>query len=183
MTKILSIDPGIKHTGVASWEFKIRGMGREGINYAKNIRPRTKSEGIHDRARDIAQSVLSLTIKDDFDHIVIEQPPQTIYGVKTLKKEMLAARAQSVFKVFAAAYAIVGVLLSTKTVDMCLPIDWEKHRGKKKAKPWSVETANKLITSFNPTSSLIVDGGVKQNIADAINIGFYFAVSKGYYDG
>jgi hypothetical protein len=58
MTKILSIDPGIKHTGVASWEFKIRGMGREGINYAKNIRPRTKSEGIHDRARDIAQSVL-----------------------------------------------------------------------------------------------------------------------------
>jgi len=166
------VDPGIGVTGYAAYRHtalngsKCRTLLSSGI-----IEPLTSSDDIFLRVRSIAQQVQYIANNISIDRLYVEQPPQTVYGGMRLSKNMLIARAQSVFKTFAVAYGILGILDSCH-LGVVLPIQWEpskKQRGGMEIKAWSLQNANRILQATGYSKKLATKKDI--NEADAINIG------------
>lgn len=108
-------------------------------------------------------------------HIVIEVPPQTIYGIDTMTPDMIVARAQSVFKTVAVSHVLYHDSVSRgRSAMMVLPVQWEpgkSERGGLAIKAYNVEEANRIIKKNN-FSSRLTAGGREENAADAVVMGY-----------
>lgn len=108
-------------------------------------------------------------------HIVIEVPPQTIYGIDTMTPDMIVARAQSVFKTVAISHVLYHDSISRgRSAMMVLPVQWEpgkSERGGLAIKEYNVQEANRIIKKNN-FSSRLSSGGREENAADAVVMGY-----------
>jgi hypothetical protein len=177
--KFLSIDPGINHTGLATYKVE---DGKPKLITWSAISPNAREECDIERAGfivDSTQATVNLT-KPAF--VFLERPPNTIYYQGKSSPGMLIARAQSVFKVIGVTYAIAIRLrnftgLKTILVD---PVKWQERSKAKRdglnIKDWSLRLANSLITQLTTeVANLHTERDI--NIADAICMG-YIAFSK-----
>lgn len=170
---ILCVDPGIVATGYAIYFHTLRKDQPSRVLVESGIiRPANRERDINVRASYIAESLQCISQQVNIDRIYIEQPPQTIYNAKQLTKDMIVAKAQSVFKTFSVTYMILGMLHAMRTYTV-LPIQWQpsqKKRGVMKIKVWSLRHANEIIKGIGVQSKSL-HTKLDENEADAINIG------------
>ncbi len=171
---ILCVDPGIVATGYAIYTHTLRkGQPSRVLIKSGLIRPSNKEVDINARASYIGESLQCIIREIQIDRVYVEQPPLTIFYAKKLSKDGIIARAQSVFKTFAVAYMILGMLYTIHTCTI-LPVQWEpsqKKRGVMKIKVWSLRNANKIIKAIGVQSKKSLHTKLDENEADAINIG------------
>lgn len=108
---------------------------------------------------------------------VIELPPDTIYGAKVMTKDMIIAKAESVFKTYGVAMALLcGIRTTGKQATTIYPRQWElDHRPRKKlgfkdVKAWSMSVANDVLDRSGFTRETL-ETRKEQNAADAITMG------------
>jgi len=136
------------------------------------IRPNNREKDINARASYIAGALRFISQQSTIDRVYVEQPPQTIYNARKSTKDRLIARAQSVFKTFAVAYMILGMLYTIRTGTV-LPVQWEPSKKKRcgmEIKAWSLNTANEIIKKIGMQPKRL-HTKLDENEADAINIG------------
>jgi hypothetical protein len=115
--------------------------------------------------------------------VVIEHPPDTVYGQKLLSKDAIIGRMAKMFKVIAVCYALAEALHqheSMRMVKFIYPGQWQerswkkrlKECGSKEMKKWSMSRANHVISYASILEHRTHLNTVKeQNTADAITIG------------
>ena len=178
---LLSIDPGLTCTGWAVFRMN------EGVRLSACGKVRSEDfmetdESLPRRLAPILDAMCGVCNQHKPAVVVVEQPPQTIYKAKMLKKEMIIAKAQSVFKTFAVCAGLLAALRNLEKVQLVttvLPVQWEygkTKRGGLDVKAWSMKMANEIIDlSGNTVSWLRTQED--QNVADAITMGFLVATS------
>lgn len=180
-TNILSLDLSMAATGYCV----LRCYSDGDIEIAKaGLLSTDKDSEDEDRICKLAWDVAALARLIDMNphkvFSVIEKPRAAYGGKKTSFRSQLA-KGNSLFKVFMAYGAVFHEL--RKTCGKCIqisPVQWEskiKQKGRN-IKEVSLELANKRLqgkrVSVNGISrSLSLETKLDQNIADAINIGFY----------
>src|SRR5262245_41479578 len=102
---LLSIDPGLTCTGWAVFSVepapKLKACGKvRSSDFKEN------DEDLLIRLAPIVDCMRGVANLHRVAVVAIEQPPQTIYKGKMLKRDMLIAKAQSVFKTFAVEAAL-----------------------------------------------------------------------------
>lgn len=175
------MDPGIETTGIC-----ILRSGREEILSTVNhrilhlgpikpgrLKEREDADDILSRCLNISEKVEKYCLRHKVQYLFVEQPPQTIYGGYSMTKKLLITRAQSVFKTFAVAYAIIGRMSDSKIeLRTILPVQWQlskKQRRGLDTKKWSVELANRTLDSLPPGDH--PDSIRNHNVADALCMG------------
>lgn len=124
------------------------------------------------RCRYLLSQISILINKHGINCVVEEFPSGTIYGWKMLKKEHIVARAESVSKVNAAVYAIIGYCYSLGMyIRLVTPSEWQRKRnGKSEIKSWSVKEANSILKYLGSKRKLLKK---EDHTADAINIAIH----------
>lgn len=179
---LLSIDPGLVCTGWAIFDLENKGPMLRTCGRVRSSDFTESDENLIVRLNPIVDSMRGVVNQYKPAVVLIEQPPQTIYKSQMLKKEMLIAKAQSVFKVFAVLGALVADLRqasSIQHVTAILPVQWEyskKKRGGMDVKEWSMQYANNVIADCN--LSLALKTKEDQNVADAISLGHIAATAR-----
>lgn len=179
---LLSIDPGLVCTGWAVFALDRDGPSLTACNKIKSSDFQDSDEDLIVRLKPIIDCMRGVCNQYKPAVVLLEQPPQTIYNSKMLKKEMLIAKAQSVFKVFAVLGALIADLrqaASVQHVTTILPSQWEyskKRRGGLPVKEWSLKYANQILAHNNP--EILLHTKEDQNVADAISLGHIAATTK-----
>lgn len=148
----------------------------------KGDKPVNETLGIIIRSRYIVSILLQLISEHKVNKIVIECPNPAIYNL-TGAQGGAAARIQrttAIFKLIAACYYCIAAITAANV--QCLPIspgDWQpskKQRLGLDSKPWSLWHANTYISAvkYNHRNLRTKDD---ENIADAINLGYFFVVA------
>ena len=171
---IVCFDPGVKHTGYSVF--------RHGLSSGKFIRTLSSfgkispgesfSDELLARACYISSHAKSICDSVEASAVYVEQP-LVVYGGR-LSKQMILAKASSVFKTIAVAYHISASTQGRKVKSgVIYPNQWEpskKARAGQEIKAWSLDKANEVIQEFYSKPHHLCTGP-DENIADAINIG------------
>lgn len=169
----LSIDPGINVTGFSRYDVSLTGISKL-VRYGAIIPP--ESENNYEQINYIVDSVSGFDKDFKPGFILVEQPPSTVYGGKQLSKDMLIARAQSVFKTVAVAASILATLRHTSRALRVpiLPVQWQenikRHKGLT-SKEWSLREANKILIADMQRPANTLHTKQDENIADSITMG------------
>lgn len=182
---LLSIDPGLVCTGWAAYKLATIGPQLMSCGKVKSEDFQDNDEDLIVRLRPIIDCMRGVSSIYRPAVVLIEQPPQTIYGARMLKKDMIVARAQSVFKVFAVLGALIADLRQVSCVQhvaTILPSQWEyskKKRGGMDVKQWSLSYANSVIAGRDSALGLPhLHTKEDQNVADAISLGHIAATMR-----
>lgn len=161
------LDPGSNVSGYAAYEHSRNGRRLKSTGF---IDVKTKDgEDFLDKLRTITDLVLSKLCSFHRPWVWVEIPPFTLYEQKRSSKDMLIARAQSVFKTVGVAYSVLSVTRLDKNVAQTraiLPSQWQGGKRRENSKVWSMRMANQIVTGFNLSSHR------DQNLADAITMGY-----------
>jgi Holliday junction resolvasome RuvABC endonuclease subunit len=169
---LLSLDVAMVNTGYciysvapkSNYLFKMMEYGT--INTDDSLFKDTDS-----KVRLMLSRLSDIIYRKNINCIVIEEPPQTIYGGNFMNRNQIIGRSVSVMKVCSACYGIIGFCFSSnifcKTVT---PNNWQK--ANKFSKADSVKRANGVLSYLKFPSPKLT---TKQNEheADAINIGMH----------
>lgn len=130
------------------------------------------------RTRLLLGEVATLVDRHKINCLIVEEPPETTYGWKTMTKVAIVGRSAKLSKVVAAVYGIVGYAFITHlNCRLIAPVQWQAGRArasKMKSKPWSIKAANAVLKYLRNQRKLKAD---EDHTADAINIGIH-AITK-----
>lgn len=107
--------------------------------------------------------------------VVVEMPPQAIYGGHIMAKRVIVVRAMSMFRVFFCVGMVVDYLQIAGIKHRCIePNQWQpspKKRNKVDTKTWSMRAARFFVAEILKLSLDKVPYLDDHNVCDAINIG------------
>lgn len=178
----LFIDPSIRRTGVAVYHCKLGDDGQQ-LQYqvidhglVKPIQDYDNEE-LYKSVQAIADQVKAYVIRYKVKHVWIEQPAQTVHGSNGMNRMAIVARAQSVFKLFAAWGGLINMLMEANCeIHPVLPLQWEPSKKARKGQPikeWSLEHASLCLHRFAVSDRIQkLTTSDDENIADAINMGY-----------
>lgn len=168
---LLAVDPSVNSCGYSVWNYGSKSL----IDYGL-IEPGEKSD--YYKVLHVAETIAGIAQDYKAKEILIENVPDTLYGQAKLTRDMLIAKAQSVFKTVSVIYTIVGLAqrLDT-TIVFVLPTEWQNFLKLRKKgfniKRRSVEHAQKVMNLYTVKKMDLSTPIKRENIADAINIGYY----------
>jgi hypothetical protein len=169
-----AIDPGINATGFAIYRNSLEGIAKL-VQYGAAVPP-ANLEDQHQRTAYVVDKIQGVLNPVGPAFCYVEQPPSTLYGQKSLGKDALIARAQSVFKTVAVCFSILTYLrLNTKCIPYPLfPSQWQlskKQRQGLGTKEWSLGLGNAILEKDMNRPSNTLHTKQDENIADAVVMG------------
>lgn len=169
---LLVVDPSVNNCGYSIWNYGTKTLIEYGL-----IEPGEKTD--IQKIMHVAETVIGLARLHNTKRIVIEHVPDTIYNQGKLTRDLLIARAKSVFKTVAVTYTIVGLAKQLNlAVVFVFPVEWQTYlKIRKKGhniKLRSIEHAQKVMKLYNVKQLDLSAPKKRENIADAINLGYYF---------
>ena len=168
-----AVDPGVNVTGFSVYKTAMNGTPQL-IRYG-SAAPPDMFESEHERTAYVVDKLGAVFNEHAPAFCYVEQPPSTLYGQKGTK-DMLIARAQSVFKTVAVCFSILTYLrIRTKIIGVpILPSQWQpskKARNNLDTKEWSLLYANRILCTDMQRPPGTLHTQADENIADAVSIG------------
>lgn len=171
--RLLCLDTSLTSTGYAVFVIDVSTFSFKLVEY--NVVDSSETDfgdATDSRSRHLIAKVSLLMSRHKINAVVTEEPSATIYGWKNMKKLHIVARANSVRKVVAAVYAIIGYCFTNGTyIKVIEPSQWQQNRPKESklnSKKWSVQEANRVLDYLKAKRKLKLS---EDHTADAINIG------------
>lgn len=170
--RLLVLDTSLTSTGYAVFYVSLPSFNFRLVEH--NVIDTTETDfgvSTDSRARLLISKVSLLIDRHRINCIATEEPPGTVYGWKKMPRLSIVARANSVMKVVAATYALIGFCFSTgKYIRVIQPSQWQTKPKSDKTdiKKWSVTEANKILAYLRHKKRLSL---AMHHTADAINIG------------
>lgn len=173
---LLAVDPSVNSCGYSVWNY-----GRKSLIDYGLIEPGEKSDLY--KVLHVSETLIGIARLYSVKTIYIENIPDTLYNQKNLSRDMLIAKAQSVFKTVSVIYTIVGLAQQLNaTIVFVLPTEWQNFLKLRKKgfniKRRSVEHAQKVMNLYTVKKMDLSAPLKRENIADAINIGYYYFERK-----
>lgn len=163
--KILSLDIALANSGWCIYEFNT-------VNFRFRLRDFNTittdvGESKSTRVRLILRAVTELISEYKINCVIIEEPPDTIYGGGGVN--ILKGRAAAIFGVVAACYSVVGFCYANGIFCREMyPTQWQAN-GDKNCKTWSIQEAKRILAYLKFAKQ--IDRKKDNHAADAINIG------------
>ena len=164
--RILVLDIALANTGWCIYEFSSKNF-KFRIRNCDTIITDTSGDR-PSRIRLILSKISELIIVNNINCVIVEEPPQTIFGKG--KAAFFKGRAASVFSVVAACYSVIGFCYARGIFCREIhPKQWQEIPKGADSKAWSLQQAKKIFDylKYNKKISKSEDN----HLADAVCIG------------